>query len=62
MLAASQIPLVSSLLVNHSVCIYRVPRTPELRPREKREYLGKCDNLHFKEKSPISSDNREMTS
>jgi hypothetical protein len=30
-------------------------------PREKREYLGKCDNLNLK-KSPISSDNRQRVS
>jgi hypothetical protein len=36
--------------------IYRCPRTAA---PEKREYLGKWDNLNFKEKSPISSDNRE---
>jgi hypothetical protein len=40
--------------------IYRVSQN--CLPREKREYLGKRDNLNFKEKSPISSDNREMTS
>jgi hypothetical protein len=28
-------------------------------PKKKREYLGKCDNLNFKEKSPISSNNGE---
>jgi hypothetical protein len=26
-------------------------RTIQSLPREKREYLGKCDNLNFKEKS-----------
>jgi hypothetical protein len=27
-----------------------------------REYLGKCDNLNFKVKSPISRNNQEKTS
>jgi hypothetical protein len=28
-------------------------------PKNGSTYLGKCDNLNFKEKSSISSDNRE---
>jgi hypothetical protein len=35
---------------------------PELPPHKKREYLDKCDNQNFKEKSPISKDNPEKTS
>jgi hypothetical protein len=31
-------------------------------PKKKREYLGKCDNLNFKEKSSISSNNGEKPS
>jgi hypothetical protein len=37
-------------------CIQNVP---ELHPQKKKEYLGKIDNLNFKEKSPILSGNRE---
>jgi hypothetical protein len=53
----------SNKIEHFAIFLKLIQAVPKLPPQKKKgsTYLGKRDNLNFKEKSPISSDNREKT-